>query len=57
MSGGSVVFYKDGYTDLRELFDYASLTTEDIAAVERFAIPVISDTHSAVIHQAASPKR
>jgi hypothetical protein len=56
-SGGAAVFYKDGYTDLRGLFDYASLTSEEIAAVERFAILVISDTHGAVIREVAPPKR
>jgi hypothetical protein len=57
ISGGSVVFYKDGYTDLRGLFDYASLTTEDHGQVERFAILAIGDTHGAVIREIAPPKR
>jgi hypothetical protein len=57
MAGGSVVFYKDGYTDLRGLFDYASLTTEETGSVERFAILMISETHGAVIREVAPPKR
>jgi hypothetical protein len=57
MTGGAVVFYKDGYTDLRGLFDYASLTTEELSAVERLSILVISDTHGAVIREVAPPKR
>jgi hypothetical protein len=57
MTGSTVAFYKDGYTDLRGLFDYASLTTEEIGAVERFSILVISDTHGAVIREVAPPKR
>ena len=28
--GGSVAFYKDGYTDLRGWFDYATLSTNDL---------------------------
>jgi hypothetical protein len=57
MSGGAVVFYKDGYTDLRGRFDYASLTTAEPGRVERFAILIISDTHGAVIREVAPPKR
>jgi hypothetical protein len=57
MAGGSVVFYKDGYTDLRGRFDYASLTTEGIGSVERFAILMMSDTHGAAIREVAPPKR
>jgi hypothetical protein len=56
-AGGAVVFYKDGYTDLRGLFDYASLTTDETGTVERFAILAISDTHGAVIREVAPPKR
>ncbi|MBA2542773.1 MAG: hypothetical protein H0V17_24220, partial [Deltaproteobacteria bacterium] len=41
--GGAVAFYKDGYTDLRGWFDYASLSTTDLDSVERFAILVCSD--------------
>ena len=32
---GSVRFFKDGYTDLRGRFDYASVSTEDLAQAER----------------------
>ena len=38
---GSVRFYKDGYSDLRGIFDYATLSTEDWATVSRYAILVI----------------
>jgi hypothetical protein len=55
--GGHAVFYKDGYPDLRGLFDYASLTSDELGDVERFAILVLSDTHGAVIREAAPPKR
>jgi hypothetical protein len=57
MAGGAVAFYKDGYTDLRGLFDYASMTADGLEAVERFAILVIGDTHGAVIREVAPPKR
>lgn len=57
LAGGSVVFYKDGYTDLRGRFDYASLTTKESGNIERFAILMISDTHGAVIREVAPPKK
>src|SRR6185436_553697 len=41
--GGGVAFYKDGYTDLRGWFDYASISTGELDQVERFAILVCSD--------------
>ena len=55
--GGSVAFYKDGYTDLRGWFDYASLSTTDLDHVERFAILVASDSAGASILEASPPVR
>jgi hypothetical protein len=55
--GGAVAFYKDGYTDLRGWFDYASLSTNDLDTVERFAILVCSDRAGAAILEAAPPVR
>jgi hypothetical protein len=40
---GNVIFYKDGYTDLRGRLDYASLNPESLRNVEKFAIFVMSD--------------
>ena len=55
--GGTVSFYKDGYTDLRGWFDYATLSTNDLDQVERFAILVCSDTSGAAILEASPPAR
>jgi hypothetical protein len=55
--GGAVTFYKDGYTDLRGWFDYASLSTTDLDQVERFAILVCSDQAGAAILEANPPVR
>jgi hypothetical protein len=55
--GGQVTFYKDGYTDLRGWFDYASLSTTDLDSVERFAILVASETAGASILEASPPVR
>jgi len=48
-------FYKDGYTDLRGVFDYASLSTDELSHVQRFALLVKSDSHGAVIRTARPP--
>jgi hypothetical protein len=55
--GGAVAFYKDGYTDLRGWFDYATLSTTDLDHVERFAILVCSDHAGAAILEANPPTR
>ena len=57
MKGGNVQFYKDGYTDLRGRFDYASLSTNELDNVDHFALLVMSETDGAVIREAAPPKR
>jgi len=56
MKDGSVKFYKDGYTDLRGRFDYASISTNEGDNVERFAMLILSDDAGAVIREAAPPK-
>jgi hypothetical protein len=55
--GGEVRFFKDGYTDLRGQFDYASLSTNDLDSVERFAILVIHPERGALIREVGPPKR
>jgi hypothetical protein len=54
---GRVEFYKDGYTDLRGRFDYSSLSTDDLAQVERFAVLVLSDADGALVREVPPPKR
>jgi hypothetical protein len=57
MSDGRTRFYKDGYTDLRGRFDYASLSTNELDFVDRFALLVLSEQNGAVVREAAPPKR
>jgi hypothetical protein len=57
MRGGGVQFYKDGYTDLRGRFDYATLSTDDLSRVERFALLVVSDAAGATVLEAGPPPR
>ncbi len=54
---GSVSFYKDGYTDLRGRYDYVSLSTGDIAMIQRFSILVIDPERGATLQEAAPPTR
>jgi hypothetical protein len=54
---GSIKFYKDGYTDLRGQFDYATLSTSGLDTVDRFAILVLHDSQGAVVREAAPPTR
>ena len=55
--GGGVAFYKDGYTDLRGRFDYATLSTHDLDQVERFALLVLHDEAGAQVLEAEPPAR
>lgn len=50
-------FYKDGYTDLRGKFDYASVSTSDIADASKFSILVMSEKDGATVLEAPVPTR
>ncbi|MCX7819959.1 MAG: hypothetical protein N2652_12260 [Kiritimatiellae bacterium] len=52
---GSVKFYKDGYTDLRGRFDYASSQDPSLAAVVRFSLLIVSESHGSLVREAAPP--
>ena len=52
---GRVRFHKDGYTDLRGRFDYASRTGAALEPAERYAILVLSETDGAVLREVAPP--
>ena len=54
---GSVKFYKDGYTDSRGRFDYASISASDAKGATRFAILVLSDDKGATLHDVATPSQ
>lgn len=54
---GGTKFHKDGYTDLRGRFDYASLSSGSQNSIERFAILVLSEEDGAVIREVAPPLR
>jgi hypothetical protein len=54
---GTTRFYKDGYTDLRGQFDYATLSTSELDTVTRFAILVLHPDLGAVVREAKVPTR
>jgi len=54
---GTVQFFKDGYTDLCGRFDYATLSTDELDRVERFALLVVDDQAGATVVEAAPPTR
>ncbi|MFZ2961316.1 MAG: hypothetical protein WA705_30945 [Candidatus Ozemobacteraceae bacterium] len=56
MKGGEIRFYKDGYTDLRGRFDYASLSTSELDDVEKFSVLILSEKHGSIVREAAPPK-
>ena len=54
---GSVRFFKDGYTDARGRFDYASVSAGDAQGATRFAILVLDEERGATLHDVAAPAR
>ena len=54
---GEVKFYKDGYTDLRGRFEYASLSTNDLETAARFSILILSEEHGAAVREASIPAK
>ena len=57
LADGSVKFHKDGYTDLRGRFDYASVNTPERQAIQRFSVLILSEERGAVIREAAPPQQ
>jgi hypothetical protein len=55
LADGSVKFHRDGYTDLRGRFDYASVNTPERQPVERFAVLVLGDDRGAATREATPP--
>ena len=53
-SGGQG-FYKDGYTDLRGVFDYVALNTVQLSTVQKFAILVLDDELGGLVREAQPP--
>ena len=54
---GEVSFYKDGYTDLRGKFDYATLNSSDISNIDKFSIFVMSDELGSLVKEVKAPSK
>ena len=57
LADGQVKFYKDGYTDHRGRFDYASVSTPEVAPVQRLSILVLSEDKGAQIREVNPPQQ
>src|SRR5262245_32133479 len=55
LADGQVKFHKDGYTDHRGRFDYASVSTRDKLPISRFSILALSTDRGAQVREAAPP--
>lgn len=52
---GKVMFYKDGYTDIRGRFDYVTRNASQIEKASKFALFIMSDTHGSMIKECQPP--
>ncbi|MCA8963425.1 MAG: hypothetical protein KDC48_00985 [Planctomycetes bacterium] len=57
LPNGQVRFHKDGYTDLRGRFDYASLSDDPNRGATRYAVLVMHEQRGAVIRELDPPTR
>lgn len=55
MNDKSVKFYKDGYTDLRGRFNYASLNTDQLKSLLRFTIFVSDSKLGSIVKECIPP--
>jgi hypothetical protein len=54
-NSGAISFYKDGYTDLRGRFDYASLGTGAAHGVQRFALFISHEQAGSTVREIGPP--
>ncbi len=52
-----VKFHKDGYTDVRGRFDYASVSTPENSPIEKFSVLILSEQNGAMIREANPPQQ
>jgi hypothetical protein len=57
LADGSVKFHRDGYTDHRGRFDYASVSTPEKQPISRFAVLALSEERGAMIRETAPPQQ
>ena len=54
---GETKFYKDGYSDFRGSFDYASLNSDSLEKIDTFALLVTDEKHGSTILKVKPPKK
>ncbi|CAD8142905.1 unnamed protein product [Paramecium octaurelia] len=54
---GKESFYKDGYTDLRGRFDYASLSSANLDDASKFSLLITSDEYGSIIKEIKAPSQ
>jgi hypothetical protein len=57
LANGQVKFHKDGYTDHRGRFDYASVSTPEQQPIARFVLLVLDENRGALIREAGAPQQ
>jgi hypothetical protein len=57
LPNGAVRFHKDGYTDLRGRFDYASVSDDPNAGSNRYAVLVLAEQRGAMVREVTPPAR
>jgi hypothetical protein len=57
LADGQVKFHKDGYTDHRGRFDYASVSTPEKQPISRFSILALSTDRGAQVREATPPQQ
>ncbi|MSR32282.1 MAG: hypothetical protein EXR99_12325 [Gemmataceae bacterium] len=56
-ANGEVKFHRDGYTDLRGKFDYATVSTPERTPIQKFSVLVLSDERGALIREVNPPQQ
>jgi hypothetical protein len=57
LADGTMKFHKDGYTDHRGRFDYATVSTPERQPISRFAVLALSEDRGATIRETAPPQQ
>jgi len=52
-----IQFHKDGYTDVRGRFDYATVSTPEKSPIEKFSVLILSEQNGAIIREANPPQQ
>ena len=54
---GQIAFWKDGYTDLRGKFDYATKSEGSLSDIEKYSILIVSKNSGSQIKEIGPPSK